>query len=143
VYVTPDYNPDDDLKNNTPNLVNIAVPVVVVGTFLLITLLCFLSWRRTGVLPLIGIRVGKRAGGGTSGGRRSGYGVRQSRAERVGQHQDAAAAAGVGAGVWRADNKSETDVGIQLTDRESWSPTGRGPGRNVFREEVERQARLG
>ncbi|KAH6640223.1 hypothetical protein F5144DRAFT_559692 [Chaetomium tenue] len=44
------------------------------------------------------------------------------------------------------DNKSETDVGIQLTDRASWSPTtGRGAaggGRNVFREEIERQERL-
>jgi hypothetical protein len=36
-------------------------------------------------------------------------------------------------------------VGIQLTDRDSWSPTGRSAeqGRNVFREEVARQERLG
>ncbi|KAG7285742.1 hypothetical protein NEMBOFW57_008036 [Staphylotrichum longicolle] len=48
-----------------------------------------------------------------------------------------------GGGAATGDNKSETNVGIQLTDRDSWSPTGRTAGRNVFREEVERQARLG
>jgi hypothetical protein len=137
-----------------PNLVTIVLPIVLVGGFLLLSLLCFMSWRRTGKVPLLqGVagRVRRRSTGG-------GYGVRQSRSQRVGG--DVRAGAGDGAGVGGAagagpwgggvagENKSETDVGIQLTDRDSWSPTARGAGpaegggRNVFREEVERQERM-
>lgn len=141
-----------------PDLVTIVLPVVLVGGFLLLSALCFLSWRRTGKVPLLGGVAGKmRRRPGVGGG--GGYGVGQSRGERVG---GGVAAGGVGAGAaggspWGGvggDNKSETDVGIQLTDRDSWSPTARGAGagagagaaqaggRNVFREEVERQERL-
>ncbi|KAK4151581.1 hypothetical protein C8A00DRAFT_17035 [Chaetomidium leptoderma] len=128
-----------------PNIVAIAVPVIVVGVLLLLLgVLCFFFWRKHGHLPCMGGR--RRSQASSSGG----YGVRQSRSERVGQqqhHHQQQEHQQQQQGPW-GDNKSETDVGIQLTDRESWSPTGRSAGvageggRNVFREEVARQARL-
>lgn len=124
------------------NVVAIAVPVVVVGVLLLLGALCFASWRKHGRLPLVGGAVARRRSSG-------GYGVRQSRSERTGGvDRGGDAAPGQWGGAGGADNKSETDVGIQLTDRDSWSPTGRSPGaapsggRNVFREELDRQAQL-
>lgn len=112
----------------------IAVPVVV--GLLLVALLgvfCW-RWRRTGTMPLFG-GVARRSS--------QGYGVRQSKAQRVGSGSF---------GAVRSD-KPTPNVGIQLTDRESWSPTSpggarlgsnaEGQGRNVFREELERQEREG
>lgn len=73
-------------------------------------------------MPVIGGLMKRRSGGGGGG---AGYGVRQSRTERVG-----GGARGVG--------EDKAGGGIQLTDRESWSPTA---GKNVFREELQRQQR--
>ncbi|KAK0710153.1 hypothetical protein B0T26DRAFT_600575, partial [Lasiosphaeria miniovina] len=116
----------------------IAVPVVVGLAVLLVAGLCVWSFRRHGTLPLVGT-----LGGGIKR-RSSGYGVRQSRSERVGAGD---AAAGVG-GI-RSDKPDARVGGIQLTDRDSWSPTAPshpklgdasiGQGRNVFREELQRQ----
>ncbi|GAB1315409.1 hypothetical protein MFIFM68171_05619 [Madurella fahalii] len=122
-----------------PNAAAIAVPVVVVVVVLLVGGACFASWRRRGTVPVLAALRRRSTGG-------AGYGVRQSRSERVGP-TGAGGRGGWGAG-GVADNKSETDVGVELTDRDSWSPTARNAtgGRNVFREEVERQerqARLG
>jgi hypothetical protein len=151
VYVTEDR--DGPSSGVTPggsgsggsSAVAIAVPVVVVAVLVILGAFCVLSWRKSGQVPVIGAIKRRSA---------SGYGVRQSRAERVGVGAaGAGVGAGPGAGPW-GDNKSETNVGIQLTDRDSWSPTGRtavgaelrsgggGDGRNVFRDEVERQARM-
>ncbi|KAK4034835.1 hypothetical protein C8A01DRAFT_18434 [Parachaetomium inaequale] len=120
----------------SPNITPIIVPIILVGAAAMLAVLCTLSWRKNGrARAVVGWAVGKMKMKRRSveGG---GYGQRQSRAERV------------GGGPWGGggDDKSETDVGIQLTERDSWSPTGRregGGGGNVFREEVERQARLG
>jgi hypothetical protein len=127
----------------TNTIVAIAVPVIVITILLLFSGLCFFSYRRHGTIPLLStLRNRKRRStGGVGGGGGARYGVRQSRAERM----------GTGAAVPR-DNKSETDVGggVELTDRDSWSPTytarsaagGEGRGRNVFREELARQESL-
>lgn len=122
----------------TRSVVGIVVPVVIVAVLALLGAACAVSWRRTGHMPFAGMVMRRRSAGG--------YGARQSRSERVGSGTGAGAwggGAGAGGGAATGDNKSETNVGIQLTDRDSWSPTGRTAGRNVFREEVERQARLG
>jgi hypothetical protein len=149
VFVTPEKE-EGEVPWKGPNLVTIVLPVVLVGGFLLLSLLCFVSWRRTGKVPLLQGAAGRLRRRSTGGG----YGVGQSRSQRVGGDARAGAGAGgaAGAGPWGGatggDNKSETDVGIQLTDRGSWSPTARGAGpaegggRNVFREEVERQERM-
>ncbi|KAH8896681.1 hypothetical protein GQ53DRAFT_743297 [Thozetella sp. PMI_491] len=116
------------------NTAAVAVPVVIAVVLLAIAGFCL--WRR------------KKGQGSTFEGfrfrrpsMRQGYGVRKSKTERVRS----------GAGV-----SVDTDTkqgGIQLTDRESWSPTsptsaklggpGRPEGRNVFREELQRQERQG
>ena len=112
--------------------VTVAVPVVIVAVLLILGGMCFWSWRRHGTLPLVG-SLGRRQRR-TSGSQ--GYGIRQSRSQRVGGN-------GVGDGV--TSDKNRPDAGIQLTDRDSWSPTGGGgaQGRNVFREEVQRQQNRG
>ncbi|KAL2264573.1 hypothetical protein VTJ83DRAFT_7083 [Remersonia thermophila] len=137
-----DDDDDDDDDNDSGsggsglNVLAIALPLSIVAVLLVAFGLCYTRYRRTGAVPLFGAAVTKLRRRSTGGG----YGVRQSRAERTGS---VAAGAGIGVGARGAapDNKSETDVdgGIQLTDRESWSPRS---GRNVFREEVERQAKV-
>ena len=136
-----------------PNVIAIAVPVVVVCVLLLLVALCFVSWRRHGHLPFIGALPFLRRRGSSSRRRSSllsSAGHAWPGATGGGQPQEGwgngaggggggFAAASTRGGPVRGDDKSETDVGIQLTDRDSWSPTGR---RNVFREELERQARL-
>jgi len=79
-------------------------------------------------VPILGGR--RRSGSG-------GYGVGQSRSQRVG-----VVPAGGGFG---GNDKQGPNVGIQLTDRDSWSPTtpSQAAGRNVFREELRRQERQG
>ncbi len=139
VFITPAPAEVSTPTGNATNAVAIAVPVVVVAVLVLLGAVCVVTWRKRGRVPVFGSEgvVGKRLSG-------AGYGVRKSRSERVGPSLPGGVAA------WGADNKSETNVAVELTDRDSWSPTGRGPtaaregaGRNVFREEVERQARLG
>ncbi|KAK4237812.1 hypothetical protein C8A03DRAFT_15694 [Achaetomium macrosporum] len=144
VYITPgsgSISPGAGGGGSSTHAAAIAVPVVIAAVLALLAAFSAVSWRRTGHVPLIGglaAQMKKRRGA-------SGYGVRQSRSERVGSSYGAGA-------VWAGnrgggDSKSETNVDIQLTDRDSWSPTAGGGGatggRNVFREEVERQARLG
>jgi hypothetical protein len=130
--------PFDDPKDSgggggdKPNVVAIAVPIVVIVVFLALAGLCIWSWRRRGTVPVLGALKRRSTGGGGQG-----YGVRQSRAQRVGG--EAGMGAMVGAG---ADDKKG---GVELTDRESWSPgtspagNGGQEGRNVFREELRRQ----
>lgn len=140
-------------RHGRPNVIAIAVPVVVVCVLLLLVALCFVSWRRHGHLPFIGAlpflwrrgsssrrrssllsSAGHAWPGATGGGQpQEGWG------NGAGRDGGGFAATSTRGGPVRGEDKSETDVGIQLTDRDSWSPTGR---RNVFREEVERQARL-
>ncbi|KAK3350336.1 hypothetical protein B0T25DRAFT_459110 [Lasiosphaeria hispida] len=118
-------------SHHVPNPVVIAVPVVLAVAVLLLGGFCFWSWRRHGTVPVVGA-LGKKMQR-----RSSGYGVRKSHAERTG------AAPGVGAGGLGGAggvNSDKPNVGIQLTDRDSWSPTGTGNSRNVFREELQRQA---
>lgn len=108
-----------------PSAVAIAVPVVVAAVVLLLVGLCVWSWRRHGTVPIVGAlgKVRRRSGG---------YGVRQSHSERTGAR---------GAGLAAGGSIGSDKAGIQLTDRDSWSPTGTGHTRNVFREEVQRQER--
>lgn len=73
-------------------------------------------------MPILG-SLGRRK---TRGG--EGYGIGHSRSQRVGE---------TAAGTDRKVNAGE----VELTDRDSWSPTGSPQARNVFREEVSRQER--
>jgi hypothetical protein len=117
-------------SGNGPSVVAIAVPVVIAVVLLLLAGLCFWSWRRHGTVPLVGSlgKVRRRS---------SGYGVRKSASERVGR-----GAKGVGGGAFGVpSDKPGPNINIQLTDRDSWSPTGTGNMRNVFREEMQRQER--
>jgi hypothetical protein len=125
--------------NSSPGaakVVTIAVPVVLAVVFLIILGLCLWSWRRHGHVPLIGSRFSRKS--------RQGYGIGKSGPQRVGS--------GVGQTA-EGDQKISTNVGIQLTERDSWSPRSprdsgntvssdeRRPAqeRNVFREELRRQ----
>jgi hypothetical protein len=72
-------------------------------------------------VPILGALGSRKTGGG------EGYGIGQSRSQRAGET--------VG-----TDRKVNAG-GVELTDRDSWSPTGSPQGRNVFREEVSRQER--
>lgn len=118
--------------DDKPNVAAIAVPIVVIIVFLALAGLCVWSWRRNGTVPVLGALKRRSTGGG------EGYGIRQSRAQRVG---NGAGVSVVGVG---ADKKAAV-VPVELTDRDSWSPTGTSPsgpgGRNVFREELQRQER--
>lgn len=120
--------------DDKPNVAAIAVPIVVIIVFLALAGLCVWSWRRNGTVPVLGALKRRSTGGG------EGYGIRQSRAQRVG------GGGGAGGGVpvvgGGADKKAVPSV--ELTDRDSWSPgtSPSGPGgRNVFREELQRQER--
>ncbi|KAK1828035.1 hypothetical protein QBC39DRAFT_313809 [Podospora conica] len=108
-------------KKGGVNVVAVVVPVVVGVLVAMAVGVCCWSWKRRGTVPVVGGLMKRRSTGGGGGG----YGVRQSRSERVG-----------GAGVVGGEDKA--GGGIQLTDRESWSPTA---GKNVFREELQRQER--
>jgi hypothetical protein len=151
VYITTgSVSPGGDGSGKTTHAAAIiAAPVAIAAMLALIAAFCVVSWRRTGHLPLIGLIGGGLAARIKKGRRRgsSGYGVRQSRSERVASSSTGSGGGGGGGGgvggVGSGDHKSETNAdGIQLTDRDSWSATA-GGRRNVFREEVERQARLG
>ncbi|KAL1840422.1 hypothetical protein VTJ49DRAFT_496 [Mycothermus thermophilus] len=131
----PDDDDDDDDDSGSggggggTNILAIVLPLSIIAVLLVLFGFCYTRYRRTGTIPLVGGAVTNLRRRSTGGG----YGVRQSRAERTGN-------VAAGAGAVTPDHKSETGVdgGIQLTDRESWSPRS---GRNVFREEVERQAK--
>ncbi|KAK0707281.1 hypothetical protein B0H67DRAFT_556009 [Lasiosphaeris hirsuta] len=130
VFITDGHAPG--ARTHGPNPAVIAVPVVLAVAVLLLGGFCCWSWRRHGTVPVVG------ALGRKMQRRSSGYGVRKSHAERTG------AAPGVGAGGLAGVavvSSDKPNVGIQLTDRDSWSPTGTGNSRNVFREELQRQAR--
>lgn len=122
----------------TAALLPIIILPAILGAMLLGTaVFCVWSYRRNKRVPTgRGIRawlggLGRRGGGG--------YGVRQSHSQRT--------SARMSGGMGTADPvKKETNVGVELTDRDSWSPTSPtspGGGRNVFREEVARQERDG
>ncbi|KAK4466828.1 hypothetical protein QBC42DRAFT_165854 [Cladorrhinum samala] len=139
------------------NVIAIAVPIIIVVLLLALLGFCFVKWKRTGRVPLIGAvmssgsRMGRRM---SSRSFSAGYGVGKSKSQRTGTASGTTAVEpgddrgpyGVG-----RDDKSETDIGgggggVELTDRDSWgtrrSPTSpSSKGRNVFREELERQAR--
>ena len=144
-----DYFYHDHQGRLHPNPAVIVVPLAVfVLLVVLAAALCLIHQRRHGKLPLIG-----RATAAARGRSGQGYGVRKSRAERTGS-RDLGIGMGMGMGMGprggrgNVDNKSETDVGwIPLEDRDSWSsqppPAAATPGKNVFREELERQARMG
>lgn len=130
-----DDDPKDAAGADGPNVVAIAVPVVIVVVFLALAGLCVWSWRRNGTVPGLGALRRRSAGGGGGGGQ--GYGIGQSRSQRVGGAAGAPdPVAGAGAG-----SDKEGAGGIQLTDRESWSPGNSPGGTNVFREEMRRQER--
>lgn len=114
---------DGEGKKGAVNVAAVVVPVVVGVLVAMAVGVCCWSWKRRGTVPVIGGLMKRRSGGGGGG---AGYGVRQSRTERVG----GGGARGVG--------EDKAGGGIQLTDRESWSPTA---GKNVFREELQRQQR--
>jgi len=132
-----------------PNILTIVLPVVLVAVIvLLLGGFCFWSWRKRGTVPIVGAAMMKR--------RSSGYGERQSRSQRVSGSGGGFAGSGgfgvgaaAGAGRGGRDVKGEDSIGVELTDRDSWSPTSPtsaklgsgGPGRNVFREELQRQER--
>ena len=105
----------------------IALPVVIGVVVLGLAGFCFWSWRRHGQLPLIGALASRR--------RAQGYGVRKSHSQRTGAAAGLSVGTGAGAGAAGARG-GKSGAGIQLTPRESWSPT---QGRNVFREEIRRQ----
>lgn len=130
---TPFEDPKDSTGDSKPNVVAIAVPIVVIVVFLALAGLCVWSWRRHGTVPVLGALKRRSTGGG-----KQGYGIRQSRSERV----------GAGPGVAPGASDKKAGVGVELTDRDSWSPStspsgagGQGTGRNVFREELQRQER--
>lgn len=123
---------DPNRSDKKPSAVAIAVPIVIVLVLLGLGSFCFWSWRRHGVVPILGGR--KRSASG-------GNGVGQSRSQRVGVD-----GGGVSTGGFGGNDKQGPNVGIQLTDRDSWSPTTGGQaasGMNVFREELRRQERQG
>jgi hypothetical protein len=109
----------------------IALPLVFGVVALTFLCICCYSWRRHGRLHGAGLVRGTSV-------RSNGYGVRQSLKQRL------------SGGVMNND-KPVPNAGIQLTDRASWSPTSPsdarlhdsayGQGRNVFREELQRQDR--
>ncbi|KAK0670185.1 hypothetical protein QBC41DRAFT_390165 [Cercophora samala] len=126
----PDPAPPSSGGGNGTNILAIVLPIVIVAVLVGLAGFCFLTYRRKGRWPVVGGLVsGKR---GPTGGGYTGQGGR-----RVQE--------GAGGVVVTGDNKSETNIGVELTDRDSWSPTSPNSpsrGRNVFREEVERQERL-
>lgn len=117
--------------------VYIAVPIVIALLLLGLGGFCLWSWRRKGVVP-------GAAAMGALKRRSGGYGERRSRSERAaGQQQqqqqpleNPALPRPAGPGDQLPDDKFP---GIQLTDRDSWSPTSPSGGRNVFQEEIRRQ----
>ncbi|KAK3315867.1 hypothetical protein B0H66DRAFT_604176 [Apodospora peruviana] len=116
-----------DPNDGRTHVVAIVVPVVIVLVLVALGGFCFWSWRRHGSLPIVGKMMNRRGGGG------AGYGIRQSQAQRV---PGGGGLAGGYMGGGMGTDKPAPGVGIQLTDRNSWSPTS---GRNVFREEIRRQ----
>lgn len=104
---------DSSSGGSHTNTVAIAVPIVLGLVAILFAGFCLWSWRRHGQVLCFGRK------------KAQGYGERQSRSQR-------AEAAPV--------DPTDKTRGIQLTDRESWSPT---QGRNVFREEIQRQEQAG
>lgn len=123
----PNPEPSASGGGNGTNLLAIVLPIVIIAILIGLAGFCFLFRRRKGRWPVIGERA-----------RSSGSGYTGQGGRRVQEDQ-------VGRGVVTGDNKSETNIGVELTDRDSWSPTSPNSpsrGRNVFREEVERQERL-
>ncbi|KAK4677499.1 hypothetical protein QC764_404840 [Podospora pseudoanserina] len=123
----PNPEPSASGDGNGTNHLAIVLPIVIIAILIGLAGFCFLFRRRKGRWPVIGERA-----------RSSGSGYTGQGGRRVQEDQ-------VGGGVVTGDNKSETNIGVELTDRDSWSPTSPNSpsrGRNVFREEVERQERL-
>ena len=112
----------------------IAIPIVVGLLVLATAVLVLLRYRRASGRPLRIFGIGPKRG--------SSYGDRNARPEQVDPNFAQRFAKG---------DKPSPD--IQLTDRDSWSPTtlnaaytggnGHEQGRNLFREELQRQEQVG
>lgn len=129
VVITKDpqnYNSTSSVKHHT-NVAAIVVPIIVVVVLIVLIGLCVFSWRRTGTIPVLGALKRRSTAGG------AGYGERQSRSQRVGAGADPAVV-GPAPG-------TKSAAGVELTDRDSWSPSTSPRGQNVFREELQRQER--
>ncbi|KAK4168160.1 hypothetical protein QBC43DRAFT_309783 [Cladorrhinum sp. PSN259] len=118
------------------NVIAIAVPVIIVVLLLAFIGYCFVKWRKTGSVPFVGAVMKRRS---------TGYGVGKSRSQRVGRVDNSVAQPGDrgpytgGAGL---DKETAVEGGaVELTDRDSWGSPTSSKGRNLFREEVERQER--
>lgn len=136
VYVVRESAVPVDRAASGVNAIAVAVPVAIGSVILFAIIFFFWRWRQGKGMPFGAFKRRSTA---------QGYGVRQSRSERVG-------GGGLG-GTGVPDDKPAPSVGIQLTDRDSWSPTSptaprlggndSQQGRNVFREELRRQERQG
>ncbi|RKU49162.1 hypothetical protein DL546_008511 [Coniochaeta pulveracea] len=121
------YSPTSATKHHHTNVAAIVVPIIVVVVLILMIGLCVFSWRRTGTVPVLGALKRRSTAGG------AGYGERQSRSQRLG--------AGADPVVGRPASRVKSAAGVELTDRDSWSPSTSPRGGNVFRQELQRQER--
>ncbi|TLD30372.1 hypothetical protein PspLS_02660 [Pyricularia sp. CBS 133598] len=119
----------------------VVVPIVVV-LVVAIGIYCFWSYRKKATVPLAAAfaNLKQRLGRGHGS---QGYGVRKSRPQRTGtanptQDVEALRVAARGDSFRVNYQPEDKTPGIQLTSSDSWSPTSTS-GRNVFREEIQRQ----
>ncbi|KAI6355104.1 hypothetical protein MCOR25_008353 [Pyricularia grisea] len=121
---------------------NIVIVPIVVVLLVVVGLYCCWSYRKKGTVPLAAAfaTLKRRFGRGRVS---QGYGVRKSRPERTGTanptHDAEIPRVAARGDSFRANHQPEDKTpGIQLTSSDSWSPTSTS-GRNVFREEIQRQ----
>ncbi|KAK4222039.1 hypothetical protein QBC38DRAFT_490795 [Podospora fimiseda] len=121
------------------NIIAIAVPLIIVLLLLALLGFCFIKWRKTGQIPFVGAVVKRTRRAST------GYGIGKSKSQRIGNAGVTAAPGDRGpyntAGGRGLDKETAVEGGVELTDRDSWGSPTSPKGRNVFREEVERQER--
>ncbi|KAK3987115.1 hypothetical protein QBC44DRAFT_128853 [Cladorrhinum sp. PSN332] len=131
-------SPREKKSGGGVNIIAIAVPVIIVSLLLALLGFCFVKWKRTGSVPFVGGAMRRRS---------TGYGVGKSRSQRVGGDNAGVVAPpgdrGPYAGGNGLDKETAVEGGVELTDRDSWGSPTSSKGRNLFREEVERQEREG